>query len=417
LSNALGDPGSAIGNGTWLPGPTARRAAYFIHTGTLYPLATAGLVDAGQSPIERQSEEVFDRLEALLAEHSSDLTRVVRCEVMLASAADFYEFNVVWRRRFPEDPPARWLIGVGDTHPVPGARVALHAIALAGDSEHEKQLVRCADTPDTLAAEHCAQAIRAGDYVFPSPVAAIEDYERGIEQSENPLQAQAAYEITKVMERNERLLQEAGTSLGNTVKTQNVMSDLADWVHINPIWGQFMGKPAPPRTSVSVDSTIVPGARPLPNLTAVVTSDGNVKEELTKGVPFAVTKHGYNFSAAVRTNEYVSLAGHLSYDYSKLEFRGASRTMPHLESDIEIQTQYVMEDRLAILEANGLGPESVCEAKVYLKSPRQDLWGFRRAWERWYPDGDGPVVQLIPVTGIHFAGTIIEIELLAAAKQ
>jgi enamine deaminase RidA (YjgF/YER057c/UK114 family) len=91
--------------------------------------------------------------------------------------------------------------------------------------------------------------------------------------------------------------------------------------------------------------------------------------------------------------------------------------MPHLEGDIEVQTQYVLEDRLAVLEANGFGPETVCEAKIYLKAPRQDLWGFRRVWERRYPDGDGPVVQLIPVTGIHFAGTVVEIELLAAADQ
>jgi enamine deaminase RidA (YjgF/YER057c/UK114 family) len=401
----------------WLPGPAVRRAGNFLHTTTLYPIDTAAVADPADSAIARQSEEVFDRLQTVLQEAGSDLAAVLRCEVMLTSAADFYEFNRVWRRRFPEEPPARWVVGVGDTHPVPGARVGLHAVALAGDSEHVKQIIRCSDTPDTLAAEHCAQAVRAGDYVFPSPVAAIEDYERGVEHPANPLEAPAAYQITKVMERYERLLQEAGTSLANTIKTQNVMSDLADWVHINPIWGQFMGSPAPPRTSVSVASTIVPGARPLPNITAVATEGGNAKEELTAGVGFTVTKRGYNFSAAVRTADYVSLAGHVSYDYATQEFHGASRTMPHLESDIEIQTRYVMEDRLGILEANGLGPESVCEAKVYLKSPRQDLWGFRRSWERWYPNGDGPVVQLIPVTGIHFAGTVVEIELLAAAQR
>jgi enamine deaminase RidA (YjgF/YER057c/UK114 family) len=402
---------------SWLPGPSARRASYFIHTATLYPVATAATADPAASAVAHQTEEVLDRLASVLQEQGSDLDRVVRCEVMLVSAADFPEFNLVWKRRFPDEPPARWTIGVGDLHPLPGARVAIHAIALAGDSEHEKQLVSCADTPDTLAAEHCAQAVRAGDYVFPSPVAAIEDYDRGIEAPANPLEAPAAYQITKVMERNDRLLREAGTSLANTIKTQNVMADLADWVHINPIWGQFMGSPAPPRTSVSVADTIVPGALPLPNLTAVVTDGGNVKEELTEGVPFAVTKRGYNFSAAVRTAEYVSLAGHVAYDYATQEFRGANRHMPHLVSDVAIQTQYVMEDRLRILEANGFGAETVCEAKVYLKAPRADLWGFRRAWEQWYPDGDGPVVQLIPVTGIHFAGTVVEIELLAAAER
>jgi len=416
VSNTTGAVDEGVDR-AWLPGPTARRAAYFIHTATLYPLETATWAGASASPVARQADELFDRLEAALDAASSDLAHVVRCEVMLASAGDYSEFDRVWRRRFAEDPPARWLIGVGDTLPVPGARVALHAVALAADSEHERQLVHCADTPDTLATEHCAQAIRAGDYVFPSSVAAIEDYERGIEPPANALEAPAAYQIAKIMERYDRVLREAGSSLADTVKTQNVMSDLAEWVHINPVWGQFMGTPAPPRTSVSVDSTIVPGALPLPNITAVVPNGANRKEELTAGVAVAPTERGYNFSTAVRTAEYVSMAGHLAYDYAKLEFKGANPAMPHLERDIEKQTQYVMEDRLGILEANGFGPEAVCEAKIYLKAPRQDLWGFRRAWSQWYSGDDGPVVQLIPVTGIHFEGTVIEIELLASAEQ
>ena len=406
--------------GSWLPEPRARRAGYLVHTQTIYPEATAGVEDVGvndQSPIMLQTTEVLERLRQILAECSSDLASVVRCEVLLSFPADFYEFNLVWRRHFPDNPPARWVLGVGDTHPVPGARVAIHAIAVSGDSGRQRELLRTTETPDSLSAEHCAQAVRVGDYLFPSPVAAIEDYGQGVIPPRNPLEPPAAFQARVVMERYRQLLESAGTSLAHTIKSQNVMTDLDDWVHINHIWGEVMQPPAPPRTSVSVSSLVVPNARMLPNLTVLIPNDRNRKEMVTAGVPFAVTEHGYNYTAAIQTADYLSLAGHLAYDYSTFERQGANPAMPHLQSDIEVQVDSVLEDRMGIVQANELEPSAVCEAKVYLRSPRRDLRGFRRAWKRWFPGDSGPVVQVIPVTGIHFRGTLVEIELLATRKD
>jgi enamine deaminase RidA (YjgF/YER057c/UK114 family) len=394
-----------------------------VHTQTIYPGAP------GSGDVASQAEEVLRRLEAVLAEHSSDLAGVVRCDVMLASAEDFHEFNLVWRRFFPQDPPARWAVAVGDTHPAPGARVALHAVAVPADAEHSREILTSDDVPDTLAHEHCAQAVKVGDYVFPSAVAGIADYERGIVPDPSPLLPAAADQFQILMDRNQRLLQQAGTSLANTIKTQNIMTNVKhpndpiagimdpmasnDWLHINPLWGQYMEAPPPPRTSVSVADLIVPGARTLPNITVLVPGADNKVEEIREGVRFVPIDHGWQFSAAVQTAEYISLAGHISIDYATFETFTINHTMPHLGSDIEIQADYVLEDRLAILEANGLGADSVVEAKVFLAAPRRDLRGLWRAWQRWFGDGPGPALQIVPVTGIHFQGAVVEIELLA----
>jgi enamine deaminase RidA (YjgF/YER057c/UK114 family) len=408
-----------------LPGPAARRSGYLVYTQTIYP---GNGIDLRTAPIEDQTEAVLRELEAILAGHSCDLSGVVRCEVMLASPDDFYEFNLVWRRVFPDDPPARWTIAVGDTHPVPGARIALHAVAVPRDSGYTRELVSCDEIPDSLVHEHCAQAVKVGDYVFPSPVAGIEDYERGIVPDPSPLTPPAAAQFRTLMDRNQRLLGQVGTSLAHTVKTQNMMlheghADPAldidrpvaseDWLHINPLWGQYMEAPPPPRTSVAAASLIVPGALTLPNITVLVPREGNEVEELRKGVRFVPIDHGWQFSAAIQTADYMSLAGHISIDYTTLESVTSNPAMPHLASDIEVQVDYVLEDRLAIVEAGGLTAEAVCEAKVFLAAPRRDLRGFWRAWQRWFPAGGGPAVQVIPVTGIHFAGSIVEIELLA----
>jgi enamine deaminase RidA (YjgF/YER057c/UK114 family) len=184
------------------------------------------------------------------------------------------------------------------------------------------------------------------------------------------------------------------------------------WLHINPLWGRYMEAPPPPRTSIAVDSLIVPGAVTLPNITVLVPRDGNQAVELRDGLRFVPTDHGWQYSAAVQTADYVSLAGHIAIDYATFQAVTSNPAMPHLSSDIELQVDDILEDRIAILEANGLTAGSVCEAKVFLAAPRRDLPGFWRAWERWFGD-PGPAVQVIPVTGIHFAGTVVEIELLA----
>ncbi len=411
--------------GKLLPGPAARRGGYFVHTQTIYPDVTAASADVGS-----QTHEVMSRLEAILSEQECDMGGVVRCEVMLAAAWDFHEFNLVWRQFFPEEPPARWVVAVGDAHPAPGARIALHAIAVPRDAGHTRELVNCADIPDCLAHEHCAQAVKVGDYVFPSAVAGIADYERGIVTSANPLIPPAADQFQTLMDRHARLLEKAGTSLPNTIKTQNVTtnptqpSDTAarimqpmassDWLHINPLWGNYMESPPSPRTSVSVADLIVPGALTLPNLTVLVPGKENQVEELRDGVRFVPTDHGWQYSAAVQTADYVSLAGHLAIDFTTFETHTINHAMPHLGSDIEIQADHILEDRMAILEANGLSANAIVEAKVFMAAPQRDLRGLWRVWRRWFPEGTGAAVQVVPVTGIHFAGSIVEIELLAA---
>jgi enamine deaminase RidA (YjgF/YER057c/UK114 family) len=207
----------------------------------------------------------------------------------------------------------------------------------------------------------------------------------------------------------------ADTSLEHAVKSQNLMVDLEDWKDINRIWGRYMIPPPPPRTSASVASLITPGARVMANVVAVVPGSGNRKEDVRAGLRFHVSEHGYAFSPAIQTRDWISLAGHLSFDYENFALIGANPRMPHLYSEIEVQVDGIMADRLEILEANGASTADIFEARVYLCHPRRDYRGFVRAWRRWFPDDDhAPVVHVIPVTGLHFEGTIVEIELMAA---
>lgn len=125
------------------PAPRAVRAGDYVFTSSIYPVDNAGhaimtderLGEAGPSLVAAQTRHCFEALKTILEEHGSSLDRVLKAEVHLVDAADFYEFKLVWREYFPNEPPARAAVEVGDTLPFRGARLNLDVVALAGDSE------------------------------------------------------------------------------------------------------------------------------------------------------------------------------------------------------------------------------------------------------------------------------------------
>jgi enamine deaminase RidA (YjgF/YER057c/UK114 family) len=403
--------------------PVAVKSGDFVFTSTVYPVDAGSRVaehDApprvhAGSPISWQTQTAFDRLEEALEAAGSSVSHVVRCDVALADARDFYEFNLIWKQRFGAAPPARLAFVVGEKFVAEGALVGMHAVGLAKNSQTNREVIVAPDALDSLAAEGAAQAVRAGDYVFTTALPAYSSYECGLVEVKDRLLSVAAVQSTSVMGNLAKVLVAAGTSLENTVKAQNFMVDRADWKDINSVWGRFMGPIPSPRSSIAVRGLVAAGARAMCSAVAVRPSQGNVKEALHSGVGFEVSEIGYNFSPAVTTRDWISLAGHLAFDYATFtNIPGPSKSV-HLFSEIELQVDAIMVDRLRILEQNGAAATDVLEAKVYLKYPRQDYSGFLRAWRCWFPDpGLSPALQVIPVDNLNYDGTIVEIELLAA---
>lgn len=74
-----------------------------------------------------QTEQVLRNLRGLLEAGGSSLASVLKTTVFLADMADFAEFNAVYARHFPEDPPARSTVAAAGLPK--GARVEIEAIA------------------------------------------------------------------------------------------------------------------------------------------------------------------------------------------------------------------------------------------------------------------------------------------------
>lgn len=95
------------------------------------PLDPASGAMVGQTTAE-QTEQVLRNLQGLLEAAGSGLDRVVKTTVFLADLQDFPEFNEVYARHFPQDPPARSTVQVAGLPR--GARVEIEAVALVGPS-------------------------------------------------------------------------------------------------------------------------------------------------------------------------------------------------------------------------------------------------------------------------------------------
>jgi 2-iminobutanoate/2-iminopropanoate deaminase len=86
--------------------------------------ATGRLVEGG---VERQTRQVFDNLEAVLASAGLTMHDVIKCNVYLVRMADFAAMNEVYAERFTPPFPARTTVAVAEL-PL-GAQVEIELVA------------------------------------------------------------------------------------------------------------------------------------------------------------------------------------------------------------------------------------------------------------------------------------------------
>lgn len=87
---------------------------------------TMKLVDGG---VGEQAKQALENLKAIVETSGSNLSRVVKCTVLLTDMTHFLEFNAIYAQYFPENPPARTTFAVAGLPA--GGLVEIDAIALA----------------------------------------------------------------------------------------------------------------------------------------------------------------------------------------------------------------------------------------------------------------------------------------------
>jgi len=396
--------------------PHAVKAGPFVFVSGLYPTdfktgipvkSDPAFPFAGSSDIELQTEYILTHLAAILEAAGTSLANVVKTEVFLAHPKHLHGMDGVYRQFFPKDLPARTTLDVGPDLLVPGALVEVHAIATDGT------IPRLVIQPDgvPVPTEACSAAVKAGPFLFHSGLPAT-DFAAGIPVGKDPdfpfYRDNAEDQIEYVLANMERCARAAGTTLKNAVKSQHYHVDREDFHNIDKVWKKYMPVP-PPRSSMEIKGFMIPGALTTANLITLIPDARHQKEEVRYDKQFHPSMRGVNFSPAIRAGDWVFLAGQVASDFKTPVF-GVHPKMPYHGSDIEIQTEYVLNNLKEFLEYCGSSLDYVVNALIYLLDIN-DYRGFERVYRRMVPNP--PATTVIPSTGIMFHGPLIEIDFIA----
>jgi enamine deaminase RidA (YjgF/YER057c/UK114 family) len=409
------------------PAPGAVRAGDYVYTSSIYPIDKAGhaitvddlLGEAGPSLISVQTRRCLETLKEILNEHGSGLDRVLKTEVHLADSADFHEFKLVWREYFPKDPPARTTIEVGETFPFRGARLNLDVIALVRGSKLERQVLRDPNGPDPLEAEWAPWAVRAGNLVFCSGLAAT-DFATGVVVGKKPgfpnYGNDAVAQAEHCFDSLNRVLAQAGTSLEHALEAYLYEPDPKTFYDIDSTWARYM--PIPPgRSSMGIKGLPVPGACFVASLTVLVPDADHVRTDTRAGIDYhPVARRKVNFTPLLKAGPWLYIAGNTAGNMDSV-YR-APPGMPHHFSDIEMQTRHVLDKLTRQIEANGSDWLHCHHARVWLIHPQRDYRGFVRVWREYFPDpAKSPSLACVPATATMYPGPLVEIDPICVLKR
>jgi 2-iminobutanoate/2-iminopropanoate deaminase len=108
----------------------------------------------------------------------------------------------------------------------------------------EKKIIRTDNAPAPIGPY--SQAVQYGDMLFISGQVPIDP------KTGNVVQGDIKTEAKQVMENLKSILDEAGLSFGNVIKTTIFLMDMGQFAQVNEVYGCYFGEGAPARETVQV---------------------------------------------------------------------------------------------------------------------------------------------------------------------
>lgn len=196
----------------------------------------------------------------------------------------------------------------------------------------------------------------------------------------------------------------AGTSLDHVVKAQVFLTDLDNFNGFDEVWKDHFKVP-PPRTTIGTTGLLVKDTLVEIDLIATLPSKPSnvVKSEAPK--PLA------NYSEAMKVGDLVFAAGQLASDFKTGVPAQAKRAdnFPFYGSDIQLQTEFVLENLKKTFESAGSSLDHVIKAQVFLTN-LNDFAGFDQVWKRYFKIP--PPRTTVGTTGLLVRNTLVEIDLI-----
>jgi 2-iminobutanoate/2-iminopropanoate deaminase len=110
----------------------------------------------------------------------------------------------------------------------------------------DKVVIRTERAPAPFQGAPYSQAIRTGDLVFVSGQLAIDP------ETNELIGGGISEQTERVMQNLRAILEEAGSGLGQLVKTTIYLADLGDFAEMNEVYGRHVGPEPPARATIEV---------------------------------------------------------------------------------------------------------------------------------------------------------------------
>lgn len=201
-----------------------------------------------------------------------------------------------------------------------------------------------------------------------------------------------------------RTFKAAGTSLDNVIKAQVFLMDLNDFNGFDEVWKQHFKVP-PPRTTIGTTGLLVKDT--LVEIDLIAT----LPDKPGRVIKSAAPKPLANYSEAMQVGDLIFAAGQLASDFKTGVPASARRgeNFPFYGSDIQLQTEFVLENLKKTFEAAGSSLDHVVKAQVFMTN-LNDFAGFDQVWKRYFKVP--PPRTTVGTSGLLVRETLVEIDLI-----
>jgi len=207
-----------------------------------------------------------------------------------------------------------------------------------------------------------------------------------------------------ILKNCESTFKAAGTSLDNVVKAQVFLMDLNDFAAFDEVWRKYFKSP-PPRTTIGTTGLLVKDT--LVEIDLIAAMPGTPLEVIKSGAPTPLA----NYSEAIRVGDLIFAAGQLASDFKTGVPAEARRgeNFPFYGSDIQLQTEFILQNLKQTFEVAGSSLDNVVKAQVFL-TDLSDFAGFDQVWKRYFKVP--PPRTTVGTTGLLVKDTLVEIDLI-----
>ena len=340
----------------------------------------------------KQTERVMQNLKAVLEAGGATFDDVVKTTIFLTDLSDSGKVNAVYGRYFPNTPPARATVQVAALSRQ--ALVAIEAVAVKSGGAPESAshgAVQTAGAPRAIGPYSQAVGVGGGSFVFVSGQIPVDPATGQLVQGDIVAQTE------RVMENFRAVLAASGATFDDVVKTNVYLSDLDDGTKMNETYGRYFQKSPPARATVQM-AALPQGARIEIEAVAAVggTRTGAVQ---SAQAPQAV---GHSQGVGVSPSSFLFVSGQFPLDPA---------TGQPVLGDAGAQTERVMENLKAVLEAGGASFDKVVKTTIFV-ADMSDFAKVNEAYGRYFQKSP-PARATVQVRALP-RGARVEIDCVAA---